>query len=861
MNFQSFHKVCNALIACNLQVYVLYRAVTRYIQMKEQILSEKHGVLWDQNIFQIYMWTICVSLLLFVLSVTTSVLETGHYANDGIVLWPITTKTENFEKPGAHSLDGPCVSKKLPMMIQSDSLPRQASGLFFLMFYFINAYVLLLPLSWISGEEIKHEARPADELWQSDLDFIFPSKPLTPKLSNLDILDPNQNALAMSLIALQPPALGGLGQLPQTEQQLEFAKKLRWDPEIGLLREALHSEGVRTRRTPPSSKTPSMEFVNFLISGWLLCCQLSSVFWRVSRRATCLFACLIALTIIYLTVDYAATSLLIKYAICLTESTDMMRGADVQTSMLYKELRASLMIIRSSVRYPAWGLTCLTAAAFISTVLNIHLLYVFGCVKWMATLFGTQHSCLVSCLKEDLEQIHDSLSCHTSEKNLPQPRMSCWSWQKPTASLLDRYSTIILVFGCFCAVASVLLRIPIHYEVISVFQSDGGSLLVTSTILFVVHTVVCFACWTSAVWYQYRKPQENASVDKGITDQKISPRNHCLGFQDKKPQYANSDRTERSISLQGPCNNDPAIEEEKATFHTSENKSTHINGGTYWTLYKQPALKLEEAQVYRQKSLPVSEQNNSLPLPRRSVRNIKTPLDFEATRLSNNRALGQLSLEEHSRVENTMNFIDRLDSGQMLTLVNSQSFGDQNVETTVEPSMPNSSSFACGLTPNRMPDLESGFFPRPIHQLKIPHPASLLQGGSDHNSFCVQNASDSGDSLYKPHEPSTFVVSCLNGGAVKHSLDPQSNWWHAYPRSSGSDILLSSAHPTSSPNVQQLASAQQYDDSDRTVPDITLYWPRQNLQQTAGPHSVISDATSEPLSSAPLFDSALCSQV
>ncbi|TGZ67246.1 hypothetical protein CRM22_004910 [Opisthorchis felineus] len=699
------------------------------------------------------------------------------------------------------------------------------------------------------------------ELWQSDLDFIFPSKPLTPKLSNLDILDPNQNSLATSLIALQPPALGGLGQLPQTEQQLEFAKKLRWNPEIGLFREALHSEGVITRRTSPSSKTPSMEFVNFLISGWLLCCQLSSVFWKISRRATCLFACLIALTIICLSVDYAATSLLMKYAICLTESTDVMREADVQTTLLYKELRASLMLIRSSVRYPAWGLTCLTAAAFISTVLNIHLLYVFGCAKWMATLFGTQHSCLVSYLKEDIEQIHSSISCHASEKNLPQPRVTCWCCRKPTASLLNWYSTIILVFGCSCAVASILLRIPIHYELISVFQSDGGTLLVTSTILFIVHTVACLACWTIAVWYHCRKPQQHTSADTGIRGQKISPKNHCLGLQDKKSHYANSDRTERSISLQIPCNDDPAIEEEKPTFHASENGSTNINGGTYWTLYKQPALKLEEAQVYHQKSLPVSEQNNSLPLPRRPLRNIKTPLDFEATRLSNNRTLGQVSLEEQSRVKNTMNFIDRLDSGQMLTLVNSQSFGDQNGKSTVEPSVPNSSSFACGLTPNRIPDIESGFFPRQILQLKIPQPASLLQDGSNHTSFCVQNASDSGDSLYKPHEPSAFVVSCLNGGAVEHSLDPQSNWWHAYPRSSGSDILLASAHPTSSPMVKQLVTAQQYDDSDRAVLDVNLYWPRQSLQQTTGPRSVISDATSEPLSSTPLFDSALCSQV
>ncbi|KER28710.1 hypothetical protein T265_04499 [Opisthorchis viverrini] len=700
------------------------------------------------------------------------------------------------------------------------------------------------------------------ELWQSDLDFIFRSKPLTPKLSNLDILDPNQNVLATSLIALQPPALGGLGQLPQTEQQLEFAKKLRWNSEIGLFREALHSEGVRARRTSPSSGTPSMELINFLISGWLLCCQLSSVFWKVSRRATCLFACLVALTIVYLTVDYAATSLLIKYAICLTESTGMMRGADVQTSLLYKELRASLMIIRSSVRYPAWGLTCLTAAAFISTVLNIHLLYVSGCVKWMATLFETQHSCLAPYLKEDIEQTHSSLSCHASGKNSPQPRMSCWGWRDPTTPILDRYSTIILVFGCSCTVASVLLRIPIHYELISVFQSDGGSLLVTSTILFIVHTVACLACWTFAVWYQCRKPQQHMSADTGITDQKIYPQNHCLGFLDKKTQYATSDRTERSISLQSPCNDDPVIEEEKPTFHTSENGSTHINGGAYWTLYKQPALKREEAQVYHQESLPLSEQNNSLPLPRRPLRNIKTPLDFEATRSSNNRALEQLSLEEHSRVENTMNFIDRLDSGQMLTLVNSQSFGDQNGKPTVEPSLPNSSSFAFGLTPNRMPDLESGVFPRPTHQLKISHPASLLQGGSNHTSLCVQNASDSGDSLYKPHEPSTFVVSCLNGGAAKHSLDPQSKWWHAYPRSSGSDILLSSAHPTSSLNVQQLESAQHYVDSDRAAPDVNLYWPRQSLQQTGGgPRSVISDATSEPLSSTPLFDSALCSQV
>ncbi|OON18434.1 hypothetical protein X801_05712, partial [Opisthorchis viverrini] len=88
------------------------------------------------------------------------------------------------------------------------------------------------------------------ELWQSDLDFIFRSKPLTPKLSNLDILDPNQNVLATSLIALQPPALGGLGQLPQTEQQLEFAKKLRWNSEVGLFRDALHSDSLYKPHEP-----------------------------------------------------------------------------------------------------------------------------------------------------------------------------------------------------------------------------------------------------------------------------------------------------------------------------------------------------------------------------------------------------------------------------------------------------------------------------------------------------------------------------------------------------------------------------------------------------------------------------------
>ncbi|THD29003.1 hypothetical protein D915_000136 [Fasciola hepatica] len=528
-NCDAISKIWSAIICTCIHGFVVYRSITRYVVVKEQVISQRFGNDWDQGVVNLLLWSIVISLFFTILCIYAFMQKTGHLANDGVRLMRDSQRNIALLNSGDNTTVCPNTISKTVSVPTCFNI-RLFSGIL----YLLSAYLLLLPIPWIFSEQIKHQAVDPENLWQTDLSFLFPPHPLVSRLTKYtelhgELISDNRLAAA-SLFSLQPPALGGLGQLPQTEQQLETANRLRWigaDSLVRLVPEISHPTGIKTA----VPKSISVELINFVVAGLLIGISLPAVFWHLSVLYACLASFLIGITIIYLTVDYASTSLLIQYTTCLTYPDRLGRGLGLSRAHTYEQLRASLMLIRSPVQLPAWVLILLTGLAFLPYLINFHLLYAFG----LACLGQWQSP------PEQVEQVHQYYGCHgnahtsaavslQSGYSLHQPadgsskqangndggvRRNILMGSKCTTVGKCGFSKLLWVWiqshnGTITALSGICflflstgLRIPVQCELMRVYWENGDPLCLTSMVLF----VVCFLAWL-LIWigFTLRRP-------------------------------------------------------------------------------------------------------------------------------------------------------------------------------------------------------------------------------------------------------------------------------------------------------------------------------------------------------------------
>ncbi|KAF5400756.1 hypothetical protein PHET_05670 [Paragonimus heterotremus] len=332
-------------------------------------------------------------------------------------------------------------------------------------------------------------------MWHTDLDFLLPARPLVSILNQhaaLPIaLNVDHNLAATSLFALQPPALGGLGQLPQTEAQMEAANRLRWQPELNLLRSTV--DGAHAKTEVLTERT-SVEFINFLLAGMIVSIELPAVFWYACRVYSVLLSGLIALTIVHLGVDYATTGLLIKYSTCLDGHVDRTIRGNVSNSLFYEEIKSSLMLVKSPVLLPAWTLFLFSAVAFIPTLCNVHCTYVFG----MSAIRVKPASKLTSASSEEggLSPNRTSRQTCIESRLCPHKPKLCSRNCKPPLQ------TSYVLLGISCTMLSGALRIPTQCELVRLFWNNKEPLCMVSMVLFVFQ----FTAWVTA-WVGFSSQQ------------------------------------------------------------------------------------------------------------------------------------------------------------------------------------------------------------------------------------------------------------------------------------------------------------------------------------------------------------------
>ncbi|KAF7255852.1 hypothetical protein EG68_07102 [Paragonimus skrjabini miyazakii] len=278
----NLYNIWKTIIINLLNVYVIYRLLRCYMKMKDFVLSQRYGSEWNIYLWNLLLWSLILSILIQIVLLYSLLVKTGHLANDGGKLTSNNDFSSNMLEPTKLH---PC---KLFSRRNSQSFPHISlkSGLYSGFLYLSCSYLLLLPRAWITGEMIKNEAKSPVYLWHTDLDFLLPARPLLSILNQHAVLpialNVDHNLAATSLFALQPPALGGLGQLPQTQAQMEAANRLRWQPELNLLRSTVDGAHAKTEiLTEPTS----VEFVNFLLAGMIFTAWLTAWVGFSSQQA------------------------------------------------------------------------------------------------------------------------------------------------------------------------------------------------------------------------------------------------------------------------------------------------------------------------------------------------------------------------------------------------------------------------------------------------------------------------------------------------------------------------------------------------------------------------------------------------
>ncbi len=329
--------------------------------------------------------------------------------------------------------------------------------------------------------------------WQTDLSFIFPT--LSPKdvMQNTRLRHPDlARKLASSgilstrltgstLLAVQPPTLGGLGQLPQTNQQENVVADLK----TAILQ---HPGGVKTpfTSTSPSStlRTPSPEVVNFLLAMCFLAIRVASTFWTAWPTFSYISSMLLVFTAVYLTFEYAAVSLLVQLTVCLTPQ--------MNSSNIYR----SLIMVRLPIRLYPWQMIMSIGVAFLVTLGSVAVLFHLG---------GRQ---FYKALKENYYTVANMLSMAERQSGgcSPEPQSPVWGGGDDSLPLEQGKrcggcrcggspDRPLIIFGFLLLLINVAVRIPCLYDFFLLYWNENDYLCLTALVLFLCSHLAWMMLW------------------------------------------------------------------------------------------------------------------------------------------------------------------------------------------------------------------------------------------------------------------------------------------------------------------------------------------------------------------------------
>ncbi|KAH9284984.1 hypothetical protein ECG_02541 [Echinococcus granulosus] len=369
---------CTLVLA--LQSYVLVRSIFTYISLRSQVFDARHGLDWDTTPLHFLVNCIVFSAaftiaMAFLLCANTDYFVFGSVSLNSSQFYSNSRTSAILDNTSSRTNSPPSVQKKHNYIFSKN--PSSAFPFSFL-FHVLGAYFLLLPTPWVLGEQAKNEVVDPNIVWQTDLSFIFPM--LSPKevMQNTRQRHPNlaiklasagllsTRLTSSDLLAVQPPTLGGIGQLPQTKQQENAVADLK----AAILQ---HSSGIKTTYTEKigasrnvAFRSPSPEIINFFLALAFLAIRISYTFWTVWPTFSFLTSILLICSGVYLTVEYAAISLLVQLTACLT--------VHANSTNIY----GPLVMVRLPMRLSAWQMIILTVVGYFITLSSYGVLFHLG---------------------------------------------------------------------------------------------------------------------------------------------------------------------------------------------------------------------------------------------------------------------------------------------------------------------------------------------------------------------------------------------------------------------------------------------------------------------------------------------------
>lgn len=284
------------------------------------------------------------------------------------------------------------------------------------------------------------------------------------------------------LLAVQPPTLGGIGQLPQTKRQESAVDDLK----LAVLR---HSSGVKMAHSENALgfrdsmlRPPSPELINCFLSLVFISIRIGITFWKVWPTFSYLTSILLMLTCIYLAVEYAAVSLLVQLTVSLTAISN--------STNIY----GTLLMVRLPMKLTSWQMILLNSIGFLVTLSSYGVLFHLGVRQFHKAIRKNYYTVanVLRITKENSNGVPEVLRPSTPCSEMPsfsdtEGCLKCRCWQ-----LFDH---CFIIVGFLSLMAGILVRIPCLCDVFLLYWNEKDCLCLTAVILFICIHLAWLMMW------------------------------------------------------------------------------------------------------------------------------------------------------------------------------------------------------------------------------------------------------------------------------------------------------------------------------------------------------------------------------
>ncbi|BHF71041.1 hypothetical protein SprV_0401409500 [Sparganum proliferum] len=450
-------------------------------------------------------------------------------------------------------------------------------------------------------------------VWHTDLSFMFPIMSASESMRSAQLNQPELAQLASevlqktptgsrlgiaALLALQPPSLGGLGQLPQTFDQERLASELKLRVFHYIQRSENPSSSSSTSVVPAtthfSSMSPSAffsatpplrtaivdtdrktrpvspEFANYLLSLIFLSIRVSSAFWSTWPTFSYISSVILIGTGVYLAFEFAAVTLLVQLLVCLgvpgENRLDLVLQVVANASQsTYRhllddpEVYSHLVMVRLPMHLQSWQMLWLIAFASLITLLEVVVLFHLSVRQFYKALRANQYTItrLFNIVEHDSSgQDSQTFPGLSRESRRDAEYMSKVGWsaspddkdfshsvntrsqQQDVCYTMQRHpSRKLRILGFLLFALGSLIRVPLLVDLFNVYWQESEYLCMTVLAMSAVIHLAWLMIWFSfAIKQKWCFRLECPSPRSSISAHYPNQNRHLPSRQPEEPQ-------------------------------------------------------------------------------------------------------------------------------------------------------------------------------------------------------------------------------------------------------------------------------------------------------------------------------------